>query len=412
MQFATWVAQVRDNARVELLCGITVNNAFPIRLGGLILMCACAAALAQAPAAETAAPAKPSAAKKAAAKSAPKAATAKPVVKPAAGIVLRGDHTTTRVVHDLVKSYEAGKQGKVELQPFTTVSGLDAVSTGSADVAATARTAMPGRAEEQGINFFPIGWDALVPITSPKNPVSNISLKQLHDIYLGRLTDWKDLGGAPAEINLVGVAGPLDGVEYSTRLLLFHDGDQTVSVPRFYVNTEKLEEAIAIDPHGIGMSTLSGVAGNPAIKMLSVEGVAPSVASVSDGSYPLYSPLYLAARDDGRNNEAVKKFVQYVDSESARTILRRHSIVPFADVPELMTHQEARIAFVDAHTRPELTVSSMGARPVSAPNATADMLTRTAPASEEAVAAKARAAKISAEKGDKKKAPVTPDGTD
>ena len=391
-----------------------MNKPFVLRVGGLILLCACVAAFAQAPAAEKPAAEKPVAAKKApaAAKSAPKAAAAKPVVKPASGIVLRGDHTTTRVVRELVKSYEAGKQGKVEVQPFTTVSGLDAVSTGSADVAGTARTAMPDRAEEKGINFYPIGWDALVPITSAKNPVSNISLKQLHDIYLGRLTDWKDLGGAPAEINLVGVAGPLDGVEYSTRLLLFHDGDQTVSVPRFYVNTEKLEEAIAIDPHGIGMSTLSGVAGNPAIKMLSVEGVPPSVASVSDGSYPLYSPLYLAARDDGRNNEAVKKFVQYVDSEGARAILRRHYIVPFADVPDLMTKQDARVAFVDAHTRPELTVSSMGARPVSAPNATADMLTRTAPTSEEAVAAKARAARINAEKGDKKKAPVTPDGAD
>lgn len=389
---------MRDNAPSIYRGNTHVNNAIAVRLGGLFLICACTLAVAQAPAAphKAKAPAKAAAAKPAAA-------------KPAPGIVVRGDHSTARVVKDLVKQYEANKQGKVELQAFSTVSGLDAVAAGTADAAASARTAMPDRAEEKGINFFPLGWDALVPITSPKNPVSNITLKQLHDIYLGRVTDWKDLGGVPGEIDLVGVAGPLDGVEYSTRLLLFHDGDQTVSVPRFYVNTEKLEEAIAIDPRGIGMSTLSGVAGNPAIKMLSVEGVAPSMASVSDGSYPLYSALYLAARDDGKNNEAVKKFVQYADSEGARAILRKHYVVPFGDAPELTAKQDARVAFVDAHTRPELTVSSMGARPVSAPIATADMLTRTAPTSEEAVAAKARAARINAEKGDKK-APVTPGG--
>jgi phosphate transport system substrate-binding protein len=387
---------------------ITVNKPVLSRLFGAILMCVCVFAIAQAPAAD-----QPAAPKKAAPKAAaPKAAAAKAAPKAAAQppIVVRGDHTTARVVKDLVKHYEATKQGKVEVQPFSTVSGLDAVGAGTVDVAATARTAMPDRVEEKGINFFPLGWDALVVITSAKNPVNNITLKQMHDIYLGRVTDWKDLGGAAAEINLVGVAGPLDGVEYSTRLLLFHDGDQAVSIPRVYVNTEKLEEAIAIDPHGIGMSTLSGVAGNPQIKMLSVEGVAPSIATITDGSYPLYSPLYLAARDDGRNNEAVKKFVAFADSESGRAILRKHYLVPFADVPDLMNKQEARIAFVDAHARPELVASSMGTRPVSAPNATADMLTRTAPTSEEAVQAKARAAKISAEKNDKKAAPVTPDG--
>jgi len=386
-----------------------VNKALLIRLGGAMLMCASSLALAQAPAADApAAPKKAPAAKAAAEKpAAPKAAPKAPAQPP---IVLRGDHTTARVVRDLVKQYEAGKQGKIEVQPFSTISGLDAVGAGSVDVAASARTAMPDRAEEKGINFFPLGWDALVAITSAKNPVSNITLKQLHDLYLGRLTDWTALGGAPAPINLVGVAGPLDGVEYSTRLLLFRDGDQTVSIPRFYVNTEKLEEALALDPHGVGMSTLSGVAGNPALKMLSVEGVYPSVATITDGSYPLYSALYLAARDDGKNNEAVKKFVAYADSDAGRAILRKHSVVPFADVPDLMSKQEQRAAFVESLARPELATSSMGTRPVSAPNATADMFTRTAPTSEEAVAARARAAKISAEKGDKKAAPITPDG--
>lgn len=380
-----------------------VNKPFVLRLGGLILMCACVAAFAQAPAAEKPAAEKPVAAKKApaAAKSAPKAAAAKPVVKPASGIVLRGDHTTTRVVRDLVKSYEAGKQGKVEVQPFTTVSGLDAVSTGSADVAGTARTAMPDRAEEKGINFFPLGWDALVPITSVKNPVGNVTIKQLHDIYLGRLTDWKDLGGAPGEINLVGVAGPLDGVEYSTRLLLFHDGDQDVSVPRVYVNTEKLEEAITIDPHGFGMSTLSAVARNPAIKIMAVEGVVASPATVADGSYPLYTALYFASRDDGRNNEAVQKFVAYADSDSGKAILRKHDVVPFGDA-DLMAKQDARVAYVDQRLHANVLV--IGDRPVSAPNATADLLQRTAPSAAETQAAKAQAARIKAEK-DYKKAP-------
>jgi phosphate transport system substrate-binding protein len=367
-----------------------------LRLAGVMLSFGCGAVLA----AEAAAPAKTPAKKSAAA--APKAAAPKAAAKAPAQppIVWRGDHVSARIVKDLAKQYEAGKLGKVEVQPFSTISGLDAVSAGSADVAGSARVANPDRTEEKGINFFPLGWDALVPITSSKNPVSSVTIKQLHDIYLGRLTDWKDLGGAPAEINLYAVAGPLDGVEYSTRELLFHHGDQDVSVPRVYVNTEKLEEAITIDPHGLGMSTLSGVAGNPAIKMLAVEGVYASTASVADGSYPLYTTLYFAARDDGRNKEAVQKFVSFVDSDSAKAVLRKHSIVPFGDAADLMGKQEARVAYVDQRLHANVLV--LGDRPVAAPNATAASLTASAPSAVETQKAKAQAARINAEKAEKK----------
>ena len=353
--------------------------------------------------AQTAAPQKPAAHKK--------AAVAKAEVAPAAaGIIWRGDHCTARAFRDLVKQYEAGKQGKITMQPFSTVSGLDAVNAGTANFAGSARPAMLDRAEEKSINFYPVAWDALVPITSTKNPVSNISLKQLHDLYLGRLTNWKDLGGAPAEINLYGVAGPLDGIEYSTRLLLFHDGDQAVSVPRLYVNTEKLEEAVAIDPHSIGMSTLSGVTANPGVKMLTVEGLGASSTSVADGTYPLYTALYLAARDDDKNHEAVEKFIHYTDTDSAKAILRKHDLVPYAEAPGLLDKQTDRVAWVDAHVHPlaATATAAAGGTPVSAPNATAQALQRIAPTSELTAEAKDRAARANAEKAKASGTP-TPD---
>ncbi|HZP67735.1 MAG TPA: substrate-binding domain-containing protein [Rudaea sp.] len=376
-----------------------MNYAFLLRCAALGLALSTGAALAQtAPAAEK--PATPH--KKT-------AAPAKPATPPAETIVWRGDHCTARVVRDLVKQYEAGKQGKVTLQPFSTISGLDAVSSGTADLAGSARPAMLDRPEEKSINFHPVAWDALVPIVSAKNPVSNITLKQLHDLYLGRLTDWQELGGPPGEINLYAVAGPLDGIEYSTRLLLFHAGDQDVSVPRLYVNTEKLEEGIAIDPHGLGMSTLSGVAGNPAIKMLSVEGVAPSTASVADGTYPLYSALYFAARDDDPHHDAVDKFIRYIESDQAKTVLRKHALVPYSDAPGLIEKQDQRVAFIDAHVRPEAVAAAAsapaGGTPVSAPNATAQALERVAPTSELTAAAKERAARAAAEKAAKTQTP-------
>jgi phosphate transport system substrate-binding protein len=192
--------------------------------------------------------------------------------------------------------------------------------------------------------------------------------------------------------------------------LLYHHGDQAVSVPRLYVNTEKLEEGIAIDPSGLGVSLLSMAQANRGIKMLTVEGYAASDTSVADGTYPLYSPLFLASREDSKNHEAVAKFVAYATSDAAKPILRKHELVPYADAPALVSKADERVAYVDAKIHPEVAVMANGT-PVSAPGATADFLQRTEPTSERAVEAKARAERLrteNAEKAEAEKAQATP----
>ena len=328
-----------------------------------------------------------------------------PVSAALPSIILRGDHSTTRIYEALARAFQKAGDGRVDVQPFSTISGLDAVHDGTADIAASARAAMPGRAEEQGTHFHPVAWDALVPIVSTANPVDNITLKQLHDVYLGRVTNWKDLGGNDAPINLDGVAAPLDGVEYSTRLLLFHYGDQDVSVSRMYVNTEKLEEDIALNVNGLGMSTLSGVLHNPKVKMLSVEGVHASTATIADGTYPLYSAIYLASRSDGPHAAEAEKFVAFAGSDAGKAILRKEGLVPYADAPDLKTtKQEARMAFVEARLKPPMLM--MQGRPVSAPNATVDLLTRTAPTAPETQQVRIEAARLKAAKQPKADAPA------
>lgn len=370
-----------------------------------LLLCVCATAVAQ------------DAAKKAPAGTAKKTAAKAKTPAPAGPVLIwRGDHNVARAfMKDMAADYEKSRQGRFTLQPFSTVSGLDAVNSGTADIAGSSRPPMPGRAEEQGTNFLPIAWDGLVMITSPKNPVNNLTLKQIHDIYFGEVTDWSELGGPAGPIDLYAVAGPLDGSEYTLRDLIYHHGDQAVSVPRLYLNVDKLEEGIAIDPHGLGLSTYSSAHANAGLKMLSIEDIAPSTATIADGSYPLYSTLFLAARDDSKNHDAIVKFALYTTSEPAQAILRRHGLVPYSEGQNLVTKQTERAAWIDARVRPgaaaaaAAAVAAASSTPVSAPNATADYLTRMAPTAPETQEAKERAARLNAEK---KQSADTPSGDD
>ena len=134
-------------------------------------------------------------------------ATAKP------SIVWRGDIVSARgFVNDLVGIYKRELKGTLTVQPFSTISGIDAVISGSADVAGSARAMNNKRDTEIPLVFQPIALDAIVPITHPRNAVASISLAHLRQIYLGRINNWKELGGADAPINLYSIAAPLYGV--------------------------------------------------------------------------------------------------------------------------------------------------------------------------------------------------------
>jgi len=289
----------------------------------------------------------------------------------AQSLTWRGDVVTANgVVKGVAKAWQSSGHGTVQIQPFNTASGLDAVASGSADIAGSARPSS-GSATDSGLTFTPVAWDGLVLVTSPANPVSNLTLQQVHDIYFGKITNWKQVGGNDAPIDVFAVASPGDGVEYSLRKLLFGRGSQPVAAPRLYVNTTQLEQSVELDPRGFGVVTLSSVVGNSKVKMLHIDGTAPSLSSVASGAYPLFVPLYLVTNPSSPNAAAAKSFVDFTLSDKGAAALRAHSLVPYQSGGTLIAMDDSRrsriLAEVGAHASAEPTqIAAAPARPAAA----------------------------------------------
>ncbi len=310
-------------------------------------------------------------------------------------LLIRGDIVTSQgLVDAIAQAYEDAGKGRVDVQPFNTISGIDAALNGSADIAASARGGFAGRAQEAGLTFTPVAWDALVIITSPDNPVSNITLKQLHDIYYGDITNWSQLGGKDEPINLYTVASPLDGAEYSLRRLLYGSGDARVAAPRWYINVNALEQAVALDPKSLGLSTLSRVHDNKQVKIIPIEGVTPTPATVADGSYPLYTAIYLASSPSSPHAAEIAKFMDFLNTDEAKKIARAHDLVPYSEAPALTAQAaDAQVAAVNAKMVSEgliPTTAVATATPISAPGATYSHNASIAPTSDRTAQAHAQ----------------------
>jgi phosphate transport system substrate-binding protein len=231
------------------------------------------------------------------------------------------------------------------------MSALEAVARGQADLVGSARPADPGTPLERNLQFTTVAWDALALLVHPRNPVKNLSLEQLRDVFAGRISDWSALGGKPGKINVYAVAGPLDGVEWSLRRVLFGKGSSQVAARRWYINTQQLEDAIAIDPAAIGVSLNSLVAGKPTLGVLAIDGVAPSLATLEDGRYVLPTRLYVAARREAPGAPSTVQVAlrarAFMRSEPAlRDAWRRRQLLPASQARALRHASAAREAAI------------------------------------------------------------------
>lgn len=334
---------------------------------------------------------------------------AKPSAAAAKGptLIWRGDVATAQgVVGEVARAWTRTGHGNIELQPFNTASGIDAVASGTADLAGSARGS-DGSGQDANLTFTPVAWDALVLITQSSNPISNITLKQAHDIYFGKITNWSEVGGSSAPIDVYAVASPGDGIEYSLRELLFGRGNQPVAAPRLYVNTHKLEEGIELNPNGFGAATLGDIKGNSKLKAISINGKAPTVANIADGSYPLYTALYLVTNPRSPKAAEIQTFIDFLQSDAAKTAMRNHAILPFADGSALVAMDTSRRSRILAETG----AHASHVTPISAPGATYAARAAAAPTSPDTAAAKlaldkrttadklAAAEKLAADKG-------------
>jgi phosphate transport system substrate-binding protein len=246
-------------------------------------------------------------------------------------LVVRGDQVSTEgLVAAVAKAFAETGEGRLEIQPFNTVDGIDQALAGTVDIAASARPGYFKRVQEAGLTFTPVAWDALVMITNASNPVNNLTLKQVHDIYYGKITNWSQVGGRDEKIDLDGVASPLDGVQFSFRRLMFGNGDNPVAVPRLFINIDSLQQEVSLDGKALALSTLVHARREKGIKVIPIEGVMPTLATLENATYPLPLTIYLAYKSDSPKADTIQKFLAFLGGDEAAGILRGHDLLPYA----------------------------------------------------------------------------------
>ena len=172
-------------------------------------------------------------------------------------------------------------------------------------------------AAENGVELemVPIGSDAFVFIVNANNPVSDISIDQIQGIYSGEITNWSELGGKNTPIAAMR-RNKNSGSETALEKLM---GDIPIS-----------PDYTAIFGSPIGFSFryyVTGMLGEGGVKILTINGVAPTAETIADGSYPIAGNIYAVYRK-GETNENVYKTIDFMLSPEGQKIVEESGYIP------------------------------------------------------------------------------------
>lgn len=207
--------------------------------------------------------------------------------------------------------------------PTGSGSGIAAAKEGRCDIGLSSRALTAE--EEQTLDGTTLALDGIVIVVNPQNPISDLSVQQIADLYTGKIANWKDLGGADAPVVLIGReagSGTRDGFETVTNTKDQCKYRQELTATGDVITT------VSQNPNAIGYASLAALSDK--VKAVTVDGVTATEPTVQDGTYKVQRPFVLVTRKGEKLSEGAQAFFDFCFSDEAKPIIIQSGVVPVA----------------------------------------------------------------------------------
>lgn len=233
-----------------------------------------------------------------------------------------GSTSMEKVIGFLSEAYmEDHPDVKVTYNPTGSGSGIQAVQEGRCDIGLSSRDLKDD--EKKDLDEKVLALDGIAVIVNKDNKVADLTVEQIADIYTGKVTNWKDVGGSDAPIVNIGrepASGTRDGFEGVT------DTKDKCKYAQELTSTGDVIQTVSANPNAIGYASLASV--DDKVNTVKVGGVAPSEETILDGSYKIQRNFVLVTPKNKELTGAAKDFYDFATSKDADQFITKAGAVP------------------------------------------------------------------------------------
>lgn len=233
-----------------------------------------------------------------------------------------GSTSMEKVIGYLSEAYmEENKDTKVTYNPTGSGAGIQAVSEGRCDIGLSSRDLKEDEAKT--LDATVIAIDGIAVVVNPANTAEDLSVEQIAKIYTGEISNWKDAGGSDGAVVVIGreaASGTRDGFESITKTKDKCKYNQELT------STGDVIQTVASNPNAIGYASLAAV--KDTVKVLKVDGVAPSKETVQDGTYKIQRDFVMVTKKGEKLSDDAQKFFDFATGKNADALIEKAGAIP------------------------------------------------------------------------------------
>ncbi|HOJ39192.1 MAG TPA: phosphate ABC transporter substrate-binding protein [bacterium] len=250
------------------------------------------------------------------------------VAREARDIVIAGSTTVLPIAQKAAEVFMKKHPGtKISVMGGGSGVGIASLIDGHCDIASASRAMKAAeiqKAQARGIQpkAHTVALDGIAVVVHPSNPVSNLSIQQIKDIYSGAISDWKVVGGNPGKIVVLSRDTASGTYEAFGELVLKKARVRPDALMQ--ASNQAIASVVAKTVGAIGYVGLGYLSNQ--VKAVSVNGVLPSVETVLSGKYPVSRPLFMYT--NGAPSGILKDFLDFVKGAEGQRLVAGDGFVP------------------------------------------------------------------------------------
>lgn len=214
-------------------------------------------------------------------------------------------------------------QISIEINQVGSSAGVKDVINGVSDIGMASRELKD--AEKQEVKATIIAYDGIAIITNRNNPVSNLSMEQLKDIYTGQITNWKDIEGGEDKPIVVISREEGSGTRSAFQEIVGYKSEDLIANATISDGNGNVKSTVEGNENAIGFISFEYL--DDEISKLSIDGVKPEVDSVISGNYKISRPFILATKEAELKEEA-NALIEYILSKDGQTLVEENKLIP------------------------------------------------------------------------------------
>lgn len=238
-----------------------------------------------------------------------------------AKITISGSTSVGPTMEVLAEVYEKNNDVNIEVQQVGSSAGIKNTIDGTSDLGMTSRDLKDEETKE--VDGTQIAIDGIAVITNTANKVTNLTSEQVKDIFTGKITNWKEVGGEDAQIVVVSRedgSGTRDGFQD----ILGFESDELIKDAQICDGSGNVKSTVEGNENAIAYISF-GYLGDT-LNDVKIDGVEPTDANVVDGKYPISRPFIVVNKKDGLSDVA-KAFVDFIMSEEGQNIVAEEGFI-------------------------------------------------------------------------------------